>query len=233
VCRYDRIDENGAVLPRRRSGIDEFLGEWGNKPHVRSGFAELLTIMALECHWDTLTAVVFRSSVLDKAGLFRADCGNAADRCWRWKAATVGDFVYVPEYLATWRTHSEQSTAKTLVDPNHTRLVCQLARETVDEIQFLIPDRWKSAPEWREKLLHHFWVEYLRGYGLDRATLRSRPGAFVKGALRALVREPGYLMRRLGNGLSWHDPLLENEVVRLRRLIEEWNVPWPPVPLDL
>lgn len=233
VCRHERIDEEGHCQERRHSGIDDFLGQWSDEPHVRSGFTEFLLTMVVACHWDTLTAVVFRSRLLEKTGMFRTDCGNAADRCWRWKAMLGSDLVYLPDYLATWRVHEEQSTAKTIVDPRHTHLVHQLARETLDECESAIPELWRGKPNWRETLLHHFWVEYVRGYGVDRAMLRSKPGSFAKGAFRALLREPKYLLHRLVCGLSWDDPLFEDEIVRLRRLIKEWNVPWPPQPLDL
>ena len=233
VCRYDRINENGEVLPQRQSGIDEFFGEWGDQPHVRSGLTEFLTMMCLECHWDSVTAMLFRRELLDRCGLFRTDCGTSADRVWRWRAVLSSDVAYVPDRLATWRVHSKQATARTRADTDHARRVHRLADDTVDECGAFIPDSWKSDLQWREKLRQHFWAEYLSGYGLDRTTLRSTPGNFAKGVVRSLVREPGYLMRRLGNGLSWNDPLFEDEVVRLKCLINEWDVPWPPVPLDL
>lgn len=232
ICRYDRIDEKGKRLEYKRSGIDEFLEEWGDIAHIRNGLSEFLIMMCVECQWDTLTAVVFRSRILAKTGLFRTDCGNAADRVWRWKAVLHSDIVYVPEYLATWRTHAEQSTAKTLVDPEHTHLVYQLASETIDECESLVPEGWKKHGDWKEKLLHHFWVEYVRGYGLDRKMLRAEPLQFFKGIFRALVHEPRYFHHRLVSGLSWDDPLFEDEVVRLKRLIKEWDAPWPPVRLD-
>jgi len=192
---------------------------------VRSGLLEFLAVTGVGCHWDTVTSMLFSKTLLKKVGVFRTDLGNAADRIWRWKALLYSDVAYVPEKLSTWRMHDAQSTAnRKLVEPSwyKDRLL-----ELLNESEDILPENWREEPRWKDKILHHFRKEELKAYGLNRDRLRSDPAGFVKGCINALVNDPKYLKHRLGNGLSWDDPLLEDEVGFTKRVAEDWNVPWP------
>jgi len=230
VCRYRRIDERGEHLPDwDTEDLDRFLGDWLLRPHKRNGKAEFLINLCLGCHWNTLPVAVFRRGLLAKTGLFRTDCGSYADVAWRIKAVLNSDMIYTPECLAAWRWHSGQATAR--LPPDKDRLVYQCRRETVLQCDRLIPDRWKSDPRYLERILFFSRCDYLISYHLHRTALRTRPISFLYGCLRALRREPRYLLDRLTCGLSWDVPQYGDRVACLQALMKEWRVPWPPDPL--
>ncbi len=223
ACRYQRIAEDGAPLPDDLLSPDlyRFLGKWGDVPHRRNRYAELLIMLCLDCQWNTLPAVLFRRSLLNKTGLFRADMGSYADVAWRIKAILNSDLLYVPEVLTSWRWHDEQATAA--LPENRDELVYKARRETLFECRDLLPDDWDIDKSlfWRR---HH----YLMHFHLNRTALKKSPVAFLQGAMRAMGKEPGYFMKRMISGFSWNAAEYGDPVEYVQKLMNEWNIDWPP-----
>jgi len=232
VCDFDFIDDNGKVIhPPPRGTARTFYGDWLGRPHRRSGQLELVVHSCIDISWTTMTAVVFRRSLLGKTGLFRTDCNPIADKFWAIKTAVHSDTVFVPGKLATWRWHLGQRSSD--LDVSSARLQCRLTAETLDECESLVPAAWREEPGWRKKLLWGARRNCLEGYRLDRASLRRRPAGFFAGLCGAAIHEPRYLARRLASGLSWDDRDLADEHGYAKSLVEKWHVPWPPEALDL
>lgn len=223
TCRYQRINERGDPLPNDLLSEDlyRFLGEWVDIPHRRNRFAELLIMLCLDCQWNTLPAVLFRRSLLEKTGLFRTDMGSYADVAWRIKAILNSDLVYVPEVLASWRWHDTQATAA--LPENRDELVYRARLDTLHECKGLLPSDWDidRALFWRKQ-------HYLMHFHLNRTALKKSPSAFVKGAVMAMIKEPRYFMRRMMSGLSWDVAEYGDAVEYLRELMNEWDIDWPP-----
>lgn len=230
VCDFDFIDEQSNVMnPPPRGVAKTFYGEWLQKPHLRSGYLEFLVHLCVDVSWTTMTAVVFRRSLLDKTGLFVADAGPLGDRFFAMKSALNSDTVFVPGRLATWRVHQTQESARH--ETKIPRLYMNLVRDFLAVNQDLIPEEWRNDPEWIRKLLWGPRSFYLRSLGIDRRNLKSNLSFFLHGCCASAVQEPRFLLERLASGLAWHHRELGDEKEYLMKLIDEWDVPWPPIPL--
>ncbi len=232
VCDFEFIDSKGAVIdPEPRGTARTFYGKWLNRAHKRSGLLELLVHLCLDISWTTMTAVLFRASLLERTGFFPADCAPLGDQLWAMRASANSDTIFVPDKLATWRWHSSQ------VSSRHTLKCAEVnykyTEKVLAEIAGRIPSEWKKDADWQKKLLWGPRTKYLNTFYLDRTHLRSQFPQFVKGLTRAALKEPGYLARRLLSGLSWNSEECVNDRDYLNALIKEWHVPWPPDPVSL
>lgn len=228
VCRHDETDAEGNVIPEYEEEDDvfRFLGDWMDRPHRRDRLAEFLVMLCVGCHWLTITAVLFRRTILDKTGLFRTDCLSYADTPWRYKAILCSDLIYVPERLATWRRHDAQATAN--LPLNKEELIYRSIGRSLEECDEMIPTTWKEDPSYRHTLLLQRRRRYLMEYHLNRGAMRARPGDFLEGCARAMVKEPAFFLRRLSSGFSWESALYGDRIDYLRSLLDRWNVKWPP-----
>ena len=222
VCRYERIDAEGRVSPDKPGDLDRFYGDRMDVPHVRSGMLEFLAVTSVGCHWDSVTAMLFRRALNEKIGSFQTDCGNSADQIWRWKALLYSDVAYLPDRLATWRVHDEQSTSRSQL-PDAKWYYDQIAK-ILDEFPDLFPESWKRNRDWKRRILFHAHKEMLKAFGLDRSTFHKSPRIFFSGLAACLIDNPRYLFHRIANGFNWDDPWLEDEVAFVRRLVDQWNV---------
>lgn len=224
VCDFEFIDESGRILePRPRRVPGDGYGDWMLKPHWRPGAHEFLVHLCLGVSWTTMTAVMFRRRLLDRAGYFPENCGAHGDKVWAIATALFSDTVYVPGRLATWRRHGEQSSSRSSVrEWKHTlSFLRQLLMNHIDRI----PVDWRNDPECLKILTVAFRNHYLNTYRLTRGWLRKAPVAFSAGFLRAWAHEPRFALRRLMNGFSWNDPILTHDADSLKRLFQEWHVP--------
>jgi hypothetical protein len=189
VCNFDYIDEQGVVIPPPRPPAGEFYGDDRYRAHRRSGYLEFLVHVLIGTSWTTMTAVVFRRSLLDRIGFFRTDAGPLADRFWAYKSALHSDTVVVPEILATWRQHGEQSSGRRK-SLRELRQLYRAMEATLAECEPWLPVRWKEYPACRAHLL---WAErrhYYDHYHLTRTDLLHRPMSFFKGLAAAAALDP-------------------------------------------
>ena len=203
-CWHDRIDSEGAVLPRpfpnpchtfalgqadscaRLPGLPAFL--------VQAGLGGPI--------WVTMTACLFRRSLLAKTGCFRTDLGSLGDLEWALAAAVHTDFQVVPEYLATYRSHSGQAT----VQSSRTRriwLALLCVRRALSRWGAHLPDRLRTRGGRRRVLapLHHRLLAKL-----NRSSLKQAPLPFLGCFLRSLRTNPIGSARRLASAFSWDFP---------------------------
>ena len=228
VCQFDRIDAGGrAIVSTGIPRPNDCLGEWLDVPHRRSGLVEFLVHLIRGGSWTTITSVVFHRDLLAKAGYFLEHETPVVDQLWAAKAALHTDTLWLPERLATWRIHANQGSSRWSRRTAWRQV--ELTACTIDECAALLPAAWRADPRWREKLLwgaRHF---YRSCYGLNRETLRRRPATFAVDLAWSIRHEPGYVARRLAQGLSWKAPEYDDSAEYVMRLIREWGVPWPPV----
>ena len=225
VCNFDYIDENGDVITPLLPPAGAFYGDDRYRAHRRSGYMEFLTHLLIGTSWTTMTAVLFRRSLLEKTGLFVTDAGPLADRFWAYKSALHSDTIVMSETLATWRQHPQQGTSPSR--NRSLRNVRRLWRKTIEVVEAcvpLMPDAWTREPAFLEKLL---WAErrhYFDLYCLNRTALRHRPLKFLQGLAKSALLEPGYLMQRLISGLAWQGDALHEESNYLKGLMRDWQV---------
>ena len=227
VCGFDVIDEDGNVQPDHPAARwpKRFYGEWLDVPHVRDGRTEFLLHACLGIVWWTISAVVFRRSLLDRIGLFRTDRGSQADEEWEMRAALASDIVYVPENLATWRVHGEQATAN-LRQMNRTNLVC-LESVLRDENSGILA-AWKQVGGWQREITRVCRTEYCDSFGLYRSAAREAPGTFLRGIGQAARNEPLFLVQQVLNGFSWSARMSPDPIAAAHALIELFGASWPP-----
>jgi glycosyltransferase involved in cell wall biosynthesis len=225
VCNFDYIDENGEIIDPPLPPAGAFYGDDRYRAHRRSGYVEFLVHLLIGTSWTTMTAVLFRRSLLEKTGLFVTDCGPLADRFWAYKSALHSDTIVVPETLATWRQHPQQGTS--MHRKRSMRALRQLWRKTeavIEECVPLMPEAWQQEPGFLEKLL---WAERRHYYGLyclSRTIFRKRFSDYALGSAKAAVLEPSYLVQRLLSGLAWKPDAGLGEAEYLRRLMLAWKV---------
>jgi len=196
------------------------------RAHRRSGYLEFLVHVLIGTSWTTMTAVVFRRSLLEKTGLFRTDVGPLADRLWAYRSALHSDTMVVPDALATWRQHPAQSSAPrfgsySLERMQKTRALWRAIEQTVEDCLPHLPQKWSPGPSLKAKLL---WTEqrhYFDSYGLTRTVLRQDPMRFLFGLGQAFTLEPVFALQRLVRGLPWQKEMLIDESAYASRLIGE------------
>lgn len=234
VGQFDFIDDCGKVIEPTQGIPGTFFGEWQEQEHRRSGWVDFLVHTQIGTSWTSITSALFRTDIVRQAGFFRTDVGrneSFADRFWAMKIASLADTVYTPEKVATWRVHPGQASKGEA--PGWRAKNLRMTEETIRECGERIPIRWRQDPQWMDKLLFGMRQYYLLEYGLDRATMRRSPQQFMKGMVKAAIKEPRYLARRMVSGFSWQTLEMQNPHEMVRSLISEWGVPWPPESVDL
>jgi len=231
ICGYEAIDEASKVLVPQPGNLGKFYGAWQAIPHRRAGLLEFFVHVGFYGpSWGTMTAVLFRSRLLEKTGGFRTDCGSSADWFWAIRTALFTDTVYMPDVLATWRVHPSQATKK-----HHPLPVLKhsyrLLQQAVLDSQDLLPASVTDVDDWLATLLRNYRGEYLLQLGLDRRTIQAKPMTTVKGVVYGLLHEPRYVLARLLTGLTWEQEFFGHEEDYLQRLMSKMQVPWPPEPV--
>jgi len=228
ICKCNFIDEAGGVISDPDAPFYSF-SEWNDKMHIRGGDLELLAHLCLGVSWSSITSVLFRRSLLDSVGLFKADCGPGADIFWAVRSAIFTDAVWIPEALATWRCYPEQgSREKSLALSMRTY---EGLSDMLTDLEDLLPVSWTDREGWRRDLLCGWRNVYLKAYGLDRGTFKKSPLQFLKGCVNAAVSEPAYLFKRLAHRFRWHnDAYVPNQEV-FRLLLKQYEVS-APVPFS-
>lgn len=192
---YSEIDENGMPLIGRLPAGYQYLNRWNGKI-VR--FPTSLCYAA-SCHffplWTTMSAVVFRSALVNKIGFFPVQFGSCGDLFWSLKAAASTDFLYVGSNLATWRRHSGQATLNQTQDSFHTA-----SRKALDAAKAAtsFQRRQLFGPSIKSDLALFKYQESLimEMFGIDRGQLRNNPTRFFRGLIFSLWRHPLHCLRQ-------------------------------------
>jgi hypothetical protein len=227
---FDFIDPEGRTLPRRpHRGID-LLGDWMDRPHRRSGPTEFLFQCAFDTIWITLNTLLFRKELLDQTGLFPTHSGRLGDLAWSLRAALASDVVYHPGARAGWRQYPGQATSHGWTASDRWTLLRDLRTVNRDPASG-IPEAWRRVRGWQSILESYRLDTWHESLALDRATIRRRPGAALRGAASAALRDPAYMAAVVRRGFA-PGPALQTLGARwLMDRIEQLGSPWPPVPL--
>ncbi len=113
-CCLTFIDENSRPIHSGRCWnswpTTQFFGEWNQKHHVRPRGHDTVMALGLKTAYYSITQILVRRSLFDEVGMFESQWGPAGDLEWQLRAGLATKTVHVPEYLATWRIHPQQST---------------------------------------------------------------------------------------------------------------------------
>jgi len=228
MCDFQAIDANSQSIAMHEGGLRRFLGDWLKVPHIRNGKAVFL-INA--CYygpiWSTMTAVVFRRSLLSRTGFFREDRGSFADCEWAMRAALASDIAYWPEKLATWRIHDKQATPSKMTTAMIDAGVDFLATVLSDPNSGF-PQAWMKYPDWKEKITAVIRDHRRRSFFLYRWAVKADPSKFAKGVLASLRHDPIFLLRQSITGFPQnHEIDLDSTC---HNLLNFFQVKWPPDP---
>jgi len=234
MCDYQHIDEKGRFIEvALDSKKRHFYGSWMEQPCLRNGTTEFLIAACFGCPmWVTMTAVLFRKTLLQRAGLFRTDCGSMADFQWALRVLLATDVAFVPGRLATWRIHPTQSSAAWRPGLNEKRLV-DFLRGVLEDPRSSFPERWKQIDRWEKRILFVLESNYFESFGLFRGELKRDLRRFARGALASMREEPGYFFAQALRGFPWPDESRSDPAVAARELIQIFGCPWPPRSLSL
>ncbi|MCX7914759.1 MAG: hypothetical protein N3A53_00440, partial [Verrucomicrobiae bacterium] len=151
--------------------------------------------------WSTVTAIVFRKTLLDQIGFFPETKLSIADFEWGIRAPLFTDTIHVAQPLATWRIRAQQATrsldwAKCAWDYlDMIRTVCVQFAERV-------PVGLRSGANYRQLTLPkvYFAFDCLRLYPSE---FRRHPARTIRNVIIGLWRAPGLTLRHLATGGSW------------------------------
>lgn len=190
-CNFTPIDDAGKPIPRsawQEPGLqingEKIYGDWLQKNHRRRGQSEFVATCVANHVWTTITAVVFRSSLLQETGLFSEDKVPVNDVDWALRACLCTDAIHVAQPLATLRVHSSQASQK--ADFAETAaLQVRMVERTLRMFESKLPAALQQ-PNAREKLLRPKRVQaYNASRGRNFVWLfRQYPGLTVRHALR-------------------------------------------------
>lgn len=90
--------------------MQRFLGDLVNKWHMRVAPHDSVCVLALGNAYTSLTQMMVRASVYEKAGYFSCDHGPFGDYEWQMRACMHHSTIFIPKELATWRRHEKQAS---------------------------------------------------------------------------------------------------------------------------
>jgi glycosyltransferase involved in cell wall biosynthesis len=229
VCDYQTINKNGQPIDMPlENSPRQFLGEWMTKPCLRPRLTEFVLHCCFNTIWVTMTAVLFRRSLLEKIGLFRTDRGSQADLEWTLRATLATDVAFVPGRFATWRVHGSQATPHRIYDWRFLRNTLACFDSVLHDKNPGLPHEWRDIPHWDQELTKIWQLEYCDSFHLDRHAARENPSQFLANCWNALRLKPDLFFSQLAHGFAWRKEFSPDRIARAQELINLFHVPWPP-----
>lgn len=181
----------------------------------------------------TITSLVFRRNLIEKMKGFSTIHGFMGDYDWTMRLGLFTDLLYIPELLATWRKHEEQSTYNLYSSPHLHKNWLRIAEVNLDFFaisdkvklltnplnkQYLLSDLVNSYTHCLYKQIRFSKslfsnIEYLYLF------LKSDPFYFIKKSIRKLSRNRLYTYYQ--------------KKVLAYNLINKYDLEWPPVKVDM
>jgi glycosyltransferase involved in cell wall biosynthesis len=112
-CKLRIIDEKNQLSTRLNWDnffITRYFGDLINRKHIRFAPHDGILHFSGSTVYISLTQILIRKTLFDNVGLFLTDFGSIADYEWVMRATLLVNTFHIPEYLATWRFHSDQVT---------------------------------------------------------------------------------------------------------------------------
>lgn len=218
-CKLRIIDENGG--PSRTLSWDhlfstKYFGEWMDRPHVRRAPHDGVLHCGVRTVYTSITQLLIRRRLFDRAGLFSTRFGPAADFEWGMRASLLASTVHVPRYLAHWRLHNAQSTDITQLD------------SALRKRQFvrMVRHAFRSARRVDPRLLNE-----MRLHDLTVLYRKERLVATIREARRHCAPRPIPRLRKIAIGLRslFRDPLVFLEFLRRQMDAKEFLSPMAPL----
>lgn len=162
-CNGITIDENGNAftgLWEEWGGV-KYFGDRMSQPHIRPPGHDTVVSIALYTPYLSITQVLFRRELLEKAGYFEGRWGSYGDLAWQMKATMTTSTVHVPQALATWRLHPTQASQRerTLADRRRGVFV-EMAEECIDFSKRKgLPSGYGLPRSLRRYMVVNMWME--------------------------------------------------------------------------
>lgn len=118
-CKLRIIDEASNASDRKlwdNFFIVRYFGNLIEQKHIRKAPHDGVLHFSGITVYTSLTQLLIKRSLFDRIGLFLENYGAQADYEWVMRATLIADTVHVPQYLATWRFHSNQATSENATD---------------------------------------------------------------------------------------------------------------------
>lgn len=111
-CCATFIDENSNPLDWKWETWPSvaYFGDLIKTKHIRPAGHDCVLACALTTPYYSITQLLIRRSLFEKAGLFETRWGSMGDLEWQMRATLLAPTVHIPEHLATWRKHPEQAS---------------------------------------------------------------------------------------------------------------------------
>ncbi len=238
TCAFTFIDEAGKPLNLadyadvgvRYSGA-EIYGDWLWKNHRRRGKSEFVATCVDSHVWVTITAVLFRASLLQDIGYFPKDKTAMGDLEWALRACLATDTIHVGQSLATLRVHKKQATQG--VDfAKFGHLHVTMIEEVLKQYAPLLPPALRNRKA-QERLTWPKRIQAFNGLQLYSTTLVRSPWLFTKRFGLAMTRSPALALRQLLHGFSWRSRPRVDTKQYVEQLLDEWGLPPICQPVDL
>ena len=222
-CKCSFIDEAGKQLQSGYEGVringEEIYGDWLRTNHRRHGASEFVATCVANHVWTTITAVLFRSSLLKETGLFAEDKSPVNDVDWALRACLCTDTIHVARPLASLRVHSTQASQR--ADFSTTAaLQVRMVENTLRAFDSKLPAALRTAAA-REKLL---WPKRVRAFNalqLHGTNLFRRPFSLLRG-----FRDyPDLTARQAVHGFRWSRRPAVDAKAYTESLLREFGLP--------
>lgn len=225
TVRFEFVDDTGrAFTGRENRSMESVIREWSDGAHVRNGRFELIAHLCIGVLWTSMTSVVFRRSLLERAGLFPVEYGPHGDLLWAVRTAMASDTVALPGRLATWRIHPEQATLTPDAAPR--KRLADALRNMVMDGNSEVAKFLGGSREQRQPLVDVIMATYYESLGLNRVALRKSPLLVARRFGHAMKVDPMYAMKRLIRGFAWETGY-SDPVDVVHGLCRELAIPYP------
>jgi glycosyltransferase involved in cell wall biosynthesis len=229
--KFNYINELGQVTKTSEQIIQEqcnFYSQVNDYSHIRDGLGEFFMHFAYRAIYITITALVFRSALIEKLQGFKVTCGPIGDYDWTMRMGLHTDVLYIPETLATWRLYDAQATRQTTQVAAADRLlkVAQENLETYIDSSIFLGLKNYPAPK---QLLHDFHIR--RASGLLTSIMSSEtPFATRMESLWIFFQSyPLYIPKKLVNRISTNRMFsYPNRTKLAMELMQIYGLNWPP-----
>jgi glycosyltransferase involved in cell wall biosynthesis len=235
VCHFqcDLINEIGTAISKTDDlfGSDFIYTDANKYAHRRSGICDFFMHFVYRALYTTITSLVFRKSLIDKLEGFSTFFGTSGDYDWTMRTCLFTDILYIPETLATWRTHVDQATKTVSYSQYHERSLA-IAQTNLDLLFSLQPEKFKKKYKTREILLNKFLDNYASSICLE--ILHSKNILFILEKLHLLLmKRPSYIPKTIVKHLSLKNLFIKStNIVQAEKLICRYNLNWPPIAIN-
>ncbi|OVE74307.1 hypothetical protein BVX94_00790 [bacterium B17] len=148
-CRLRVIDEKGDLHQTnvwQRREFPKFIKDFINKKHKRLAPFDALSMFALGTVYTSLTQILVRKSLYEKAGLFSTNFGQYGDFEWQFRASLYSSVIFLPQDLAIWRIHPQQaSLQKTHYNARKKGIFSEIAKDQVQPLKKLFPSFYQTT----------------------------------------------------------------------------------------